>query len=149
MLFVLLAVAVFIADFVIKDYVEKNFEDYGSKEYQKGRVCLEKHHNKGVFLSHLKNRPKFVLVATGIIIGVLAGMFAMILPKKREYLLKLAFAFVLGGASSNLFDRIKHGYVVDYIRFPKIKSVKNVIFNISDFFIFIGSILMIIRTLKK
>lgn len=149
MLFVLLAVAVFIVDYVIKSYVEKNFEDYDAREHLKGQVCLEKHHNKGVFLSHLQNRPKFVLVSTGIIIGVLAGMFAMILPKKREYLLKLAFAFVLGGATSNLIDRIKHGYVVDYIRFPKIKAVKNVIFNISDFFIFIGCIFMIIRTLKK
>jgi len=147
MFFIMTIIIIFVADWCIKSYIEKNCELNQSKEYKNGTICIEKHHNSGVFLNCLSDKPKLILVVTSLIIGALIGMFAFLLPKKREVLLKTAFAFVIGGASNNLLDRMKRGYVVDYLRFPKLKGIKNIIFNISDFFIFIGSILLLIAAM--
>ena len=49
------------------------------------------------------------------------------LNKKREYKILASLTFVIFGASSNLFDRIKLGYVVDYIDLKWFT-----VFNIAD-----------------
>jgi signal peptidase II len=66
----------------------------------------------------------------------------LLLPQKGKKLLKLGAAFMLGGAASNVYDRVKRGFVVDYFSFSFFNKV---VFNISDFFIFIGSIIVAIR----
>ena len=52
-------------------------------------------------------------------------------------------ALMIGGASSNVCDHLTRGYVVDYLKFA-LKPLRNVVFNISDFCIFIGSFLILI-----
>ena len=42
------------------------------------------------------------------------------------------------GAASNVLDRFKRGYVIDYFTI-NIKPIKNIVFNLADIFIFIGS----------
>ena len=63
---------------------------------------------------------------------------------------KLGLALMAGGAVSNTFDRIKRGYVVDYIGFPfKKEKLAQVTYNIGDFTIFIGAILMCVGNFGK
>jgi signal peptidase II len=51
-------------------------------------------------------------------------------------------AILAGGGLSNLFDRYTKGYVVDYLRFPfGPKKLRRIIFNVSDFFVFMGALL--------
>ena len=50
---------------------------------------------------------------------------------------------VLGGALSNIIDRCRRGYVVDYFSF-QVRGLKKVIFNLGDLFVFAGTILMAI-----
>lgn len=60
--------------------------------------------------------------------------------KERVSVLKLAFSFIIGGACSNVYDRIVRKYVVDYFSFnTKLKKLKDIVFNISDMFIFLGT----------
>ena len=47
----------------------------------------------------------------------------------------------LAGGVSNLYDRMKRGYVVDYFSFQW-KALKTVVFNLGDLFIFAGAFLM-------
>ena len=48
----------------------------------------------------------------------------------------------MGGAFSNAYDRLKRGYVVDYVSFDiGSKRLKNIVFNVSDFFIMIGALI--------
>lgn len=57
--------------------------------------------------------------------------------------LKAGLALLLGGAYSNTYDRLTRNYVVDYVSFPvKNKRVRRIVFNISDFCIIIGALLM-------
>ena len=54
---------------------------------------------------------------------------------------KLGASFLLGGAASNLYDRLNRGYVVDYFSI-RCKYLEKVVFNLGDFFIFAGSALI-------
>ncbi|BAP58797.1 signal peptidase II [Candidatus Tachikawaea gelatinosa] len=58
---------------------------------------------------------------------------------------QIAYSIIIGGGLSNVFDRIYHGYVIDFI---DIKIIKFHIptFNIADLSIFIG--LLIILTIN-
>ena len=50
-----------------------------------------------------------------------------------------------GGGLSNLYDRYTKHHVVDYVRFQTgPKWFRRIIFNVSDFFIFIGAVLAVI-----
>ena len=50
------------------------------------------------------------------------------------------------GALSNLFDRVKRGYVVDYFSF-QLGWLKKVVFNIGDICIFLGTFLLAVSEL--
>lgn len=81
------------------------------------------------------------LISIFSIIFLLSYMGKFKLNKRN----KLAFILLYGGIISNLFDRIFHGYVIDYIDF----NINFPIFNLADSFIVIGIILLIIAILKK
>ncbi len=70
--------------------------------------------------------------------------------KKPPHLFKIGIALILGGATSNIVDRFKNGYVIDYITFTKVrpKKIKNIVYNIGDFAIFLGAILTFISYLR-
>ncbi|MDE7232762.1 MAG: signal peptidase II, partial [Lachnospiraceae bacterium] len=57
--------------------------------------------------------------------------------------LKAGLALLLGGAYSNTYDRLTRRYVVDYVSFPvKNQRFRRIVFNLSDFCILIGALLM-------
>ncbi len=61
-----------------------------------------------------------------------------------ETIIELAWPMVIGGALGNLYDRIFHGYVIDFIDF-RIWPV----FNFADIFIFVGFVLMFFASIRK
>ncbi|MCW8107360.1 signal peptidase II [Alteromonas ponticola] len=62
---------------------------------------------------------------------------------KQQRLLPVAFAFILGGALGNVYDRLAYGYVVDFLDFY-VGQWHWPAFNIADSAIFIGAGLLII-----
>jgi signal peptidase II len=82
-----------------------------------------------------------------IAFGIAAMAFLMVLlPRvlKADLVIKIAYAFMLGGISGNLIDRIRFGYVVDFLDF-RIWPV----FNIADSAICIGVALLCMKMLKS
>ena len=63
-------------------------------------------------------------------------------------MLPVAFAFILGGALGNVYDRLVHGYVIDFLDFY-VNSYHWPAFNIADSAIFIGAALLIIDMFKN
>lgn len=59
----------------------------------------------------------------------------------------IPFILIIGGAISNIMDRIARGFVVDYISIPSI--MKNTIFNFADFCISAGIVMIIVYYLIK
>jgi signal peptidase II len=67
--------------------------------------------------------------------------------RRNETWLAVALALVLGGAVGNVYDRIVHGYVVDFIHLYY-ESYSWPAFNIADSAISIGAVMMIIDVFR-
>jgi signal peptidase II len=138
--------AIFLTENKIKQYIEDNKVMHKSEKILNGNIILERYHNKGVMLNFMQENIKIVKIICSTLLGILLLVFAFILPKKGEHLLKFGLSLVLGGALSNVYDRYKRGYVVDYFSF---KFLKKIVFNISDICIFLGSFLIAMYSLFK
>ena len=86
------------------------------------------------------------MVNIAALIIIIAGLiYAKTILNSENAGKKLSMSFLVAGGWNNLYDRMKKGYVVDYFSFnTKIKKLKAIVFNLSDFFIFIGSFLLLI-----
>ena len=139
MLYLSLAGIIFVADLLIKNYIEKNRKMNEEEEILVGNITLTRYHNKGAMLNFMEKNTKLVVFVSGLLLGGLLLLFGLMIPKKGNKALKFGLAILVGGAASNVYDRVKRGYVVDYFSF---KWLKNVVFNIADLFIIIGSVLV-------
>lgn len=145
MIYFSILLTIFILDFSIKKYFEEKKSLHEEELICKGKIILHKYHNKGAIFSFLERKQYLVMLGSIFGVAVLAVNFGTNLWKKRKRVLKLGQSFMLGGALSNLYDRISKKYVVDYFSFnSKCSRLKNIIFNLSDIFIFLGGILVII-----
>ena len=65
-----------------------------------------------------------------------------------SYKNSIALSFILGGAIGNYFDRITHGYVIDFISLHAFNFYWPT-FNVADSFITIGAVIFLLNNLKK
>ena len=117
--------------------VKKEIEARPDEEFPKtvkesgGLIRLYKNHNPGFSFGFMKEYPKLVEMVPVCMLSAVAGAWAYVIGKKGR---------VLAGGASNLYDRLKRGYVVDYFSIQW-KKLKKVVFNLGDIFIFAGSAL--------
>ena len=87
-------------------------------------------------------RRRLVAVVSLAFTLILTVVFIVSLGHRGNNLLRLGLALLLGGAFSNTYDRLRRGYVVDYVSFPvKWQAFRKIVFNCSDFCIIIGALL--------
>lgn len=145
MIYPMIATVVFLVDFMVKGQVERKRELGEETPIFRGHVILRKYYNQGLAFERLQRQPRLVKLLCGSVMAVLCGTWALLLRQKENPGLKLGLSLVLGGGASNLWDRLTKGHVVDYFsiksRFPRIQRI---IFNISDWFIFLGSACMLL-----
>jgi signal peptidase II len=79
--------------------------------------------------------PFFITVTVILAAGVLLGYNK--LPQKR-YLLRCGLGLIVGGALGNLVDRLRYGFVVDFLDF-RVWPV----FNLADTAIVVGACLLV------
>ncbi len=143
----LLAALIVVLDLWTKALASSSLELYRPVEVT-GWLNLTLAHNTGAAFSFLADgdgwqRIFFIVVASGISLFLLAWMWRIPL---RARALPAALMLLLGGAIGNLVDRVRLGYVVDFIdvhyggwHWPA--------FNIADSAIVIGIVLMLIESL--
>lgn len=130
-------------DIFIKDKIESDYEKV-EKVYNKSKlkkyISLNKLHNYGFPFGKLKKFKTFVKYAPGFITLALFIKLMNFIKVKKSLHQILALTLIIAGAISNIRDRFKYTYVVDYFSF-KITKLKNIVFNLGDIYIIIGSIL--------
>lgn len=92
-------------------------------------------HNSGVAFGFLGGGGAIVLVVTFAALALLIGFFAR---NPGRSLLWLPTGMLLGGAVGNLIDRVRQGYVTDFIQFPHWPS-----FNVADIAITCGVVVLV------
>lgn len=98
-------------------------------------------HNTGAAFSFLAGHPGwqrwlFAAIAVGASIGLTLWMRRL---KRDEVLLAASLAMIIGGALGNLYDRLVHGYVVDFLSFHAAGWYYPA-FNVADIGITLGAI---------
>ena len=134
----LLAAGIFAVDQYCKDKVEKK-ESSGDRTIWKGQIILTRYHNSGAFLNMGEKHGKVLTFLVTVVFLVLVFLAALVWRSERRELLKLGYSLMIGGAASNLLDRYRYGYVVDYFSFKKLPKV---VFNLGDMAIFLGALLV-------
>lgn len=92
--------------------------------------------NKGAAFSILQNQRWLFIIIT-IVISVFI-FYYLLSMKNRNDILTFSLCLILGGAIGNLIDRIRLGYVVDFLDF---RLINFAVFNIADSAVVVGSII--------
>ncbi|MBA3826644.1 MAG: signal peptidase II, partial [Ktedonobacterales bacterium] len=139
------AVVVIIIDQITKALIHARFAGnhvYDVVSVVGNVVTLVFDKNPGAAFSSFTDSPLLLGLLIVIAVGVIAYMYWS--NRARDYpLLKITFGFILGGAVGNLIDRVRLGYVTDFVHFqlPAI-HFDFAIFNIADSAISIGVVLL-------
>ena len=104
-------------------------------------LALYRTYNTGVAFSMLSSFGD-----TGLIIISLAVIaFVLYLASRStgdQFLARIGFALIVGGAIGNLIDRAVYGHVIDYILFHT-PVWSFAVFNLADAFITVGAIMVL------
>jgi len=107
-------------------------------------------HNAGAAFSFLGSEngwQRYFLSAVSLLVSI-ALFIWMLRLKPQQHWLSCALAFILGGAISNLYDRIAYGYVIDFLHFH-IGQYSWPVFNLADTAICIGVFMLIMDMFKS
>ena len=147
MFYILLVIIILLIEWKLKNYIEANF-DFKKQEYHANKlVRIHKYHNPGAFLNLMQHKKRLLHGISIAFTLIIALVFMLTLFQKGNRVLKLGLALLLGGAFSNTYDRLSRNYVIDYVSFcTPWKKFNQIVFNISDFCILIGTLLVVLKT---
>lgn len=102
--------------------------------------------NYGAAFGILQNKKIFFIIIT------LAVILAITIFLVKNYyqmntFMRIGLGMLLGGAIGNFIDRVRLGYVVDFISFRLINRYDFPVFNIADVFIVVGTGLILLLVL--
>lgn len=140
---IIISVVVFIIDLISKVIVSNNLELYESISVIDNFFNITYTHNYGGAWSIFENSTLLITIISIIIIILL--IFYVIKNKITRKTDVIGYSLIIGGALGNLFDRIVHGYVIDFLDF-NIFGYDYPIFNIADTMIVIGIFILLIFT---
>lgn len=98
--------------------------------------------NRGAAFGVLQNQNVFFIIVSGVVIAVIIGSYRY--SAMRSPLVNFALGLQLGGALGNLADRLRLGYVVDFIELPMWP-----VFNVADSAICVGVALLAYHLLRS
>ncbi len=145
-----LAAGIFSLDLLLKNQIEKKLEEGEIKPFCNGRLLIRKYHNTGAFLDMGAKKQGAVACLSLLLTLCMTMLFLSTFTFRGNSALKAGLAFLLGGAYSNTYDRLVRKYVVDYVSFPvRNPRIRRIVFNISDFCILIGALLMTYAQIRE
>ncbi len=113
---------------------------------------LTKIENSGAFLSMGDSLPypvKFIFLSLCPALALVYGLFFLFTRTNTARNIALALCFIIGGGIGNMYDRIVHGSVTDFLHID-FGFVQTGIFNLADVSIMTGMVLFLtsIKTKK-
>lgn len=138
--FVIVALVVAV-DQITKYIVVSNVKPQGSVGFIPHVLDFVYSENRGVAFGLFQDATWLFIVLTSVVI--VAFLILLIKNYKTSKLFSIASALIIGGGVGNLIDRIRLGYVVDFLQL----SFFNPICNLADYAITFGTVLLIVYLL--
>ena len=149
-LFLGLAALVIVVDQVTKRMAEDKLEASGVRSvpvpFAGDLLRFTYVENRGAAFGLLQDQTLFFVFVGLIVIAVIAASYRY-LPRSN-FLLHLALGLQLGGAIGNLIDRVRQGYVVDFVDFGY-RANWWPVFNVADSAIVVGVALLALNLLTE
>lgn len=135
--------AVFTADQILKRKVEEDLS-----QGQVGRIgprfIITRSRNRGAAMNLGEKNPELITAASGLVLTAAQAALVSRLLKGRRGLTETGLALLTGGGASNVADRLRQGYVTDYIRFRTGNpETDKVVYNLGDLAIFAGAAFLV------
>lgn len=102
--------------------------------------------NTGAAFSILSGNRIFLILIT--MIALLLIYFILIKDKEIKKIETICYGLLIGGIIGNLIDRVRIGYVIDYLDF-NFWSYHYPVFNFADICIVVSAVILLIISLKE
>jgi signal peptidase II len=138
-------------DQVSKSIVRKDMHDYQVIGFVYNHVTLEKVENTGAFLSlgdTLGGAVKEILLVILPLLALAFGLGYILLKTNINRVKLLGIIFIIGGGIGNLYDRMVHGSVTDFMHIDFI-IFQTGVFNVADMSIMAGMFIVLIDAYLK
>ena len=149
--YAVIALVVFAGDQVTKRNIESSIPERGTVTVIPGLFSLTNVKNVGAAFGLFADSP--AAWKTGLLILASAGLLGAVASivwrnPKLSWKAGVGLSLIMGGAFSNLIDRIRAGRVVDFLDFY-LRSYHWYTFNLADSAIVIGAGLLIIQVISS
>ena len=135
-------------DITVKSCIEGAMTRKEERTACHGKLILRKVYNHGFCMNLLEDEQEAVKYTSAFATILLTIYQLLTLMRKKHFVKKSGLSLMTAGAWSNTFDRWVRGYVIDYLGIrTKWKKVTAVTFNLADFMIGAGSILVMLSSL--
>ena len=131
----LIIASVISADQITKELARAYLADSPTKSYVENLFLLHYAENDGAFLSMGSNWPaplRMILLTIIPVVFLFILLFVVLFSREMDIWTTIAFALILGGGLSNMWDRmVNNGFVVDFMNMG-IGNLRTGIFNVAD-----------------
>jgi signal peptidase II len=138
-------------DQISKSIVRHKMEYYDQYTFLHRHIAIQRVENSGAFLSlgdSLSGPLRVILLNIIPFIAVAFGLYFIFTKTNLNRTLLFGLILIIGGGTGNLYDRIVHGSVTDfmYINFVLFHTG---VFNVADMSIMAGMFIILIHALFK
>ena len=139
---------IFLTDRIFKIFILQNIPEGESLPLIPGFLHLTRVNNTGAAFGILRGSGGFLTAVSVMVIVLLSGLLLHNLtasgkPGPSVHTMDFASPFIIAGAMGNLYDRIRYGYVIDFLDFRFWP-----VFNLADASICLGVFLIVFYFLK-
>ena len=133
-------------DQIIKIIISNKLSLNESKTIISNFFNITNAHNYGAAWSILNNKSIFLIIIGIVALTIIYLYF--IKNKKINKIDSILISMLIAGIIGNMIDRIRLGYVIDYLDFY-IFGYDYPVFNLADILIVVSMILMTIKSIKE
>ncbi len=137
----IICIFIVVCDQIIKMFISNRFIYGQSMPIIKNIFHLTYVKNTGAAFGIFQNQNLFFIITSFVVIILM--LIYINIGDKKHFWFKIAAALILGGAIGNLIDRVRVGYVIDYLDF-RIWPV----FNLADSSVVIGAGIIVLLFLQ-
>lgn len=134
-------------DQISKRIVRSSIDADETIELIRNHFTLMKTENTGAFLGtgdSLADPFKFILLSLIPVLALFAGLYFLFTRHHLSKMTQIGLCFMIGGGTGNLYDRIVHGSVTDFLHLDLV-VFQTGIFNLADVSIMIGMFILVLN----